>query len=66
MVVLSGPELVQIYNDAYAKLMGARHPGGLGQPNRLCWPEVWVFNAPVFAAVLRGETRSFEKPEAQH
>jgi PAS domain S-box-containing protein len=60
MVLLCGPELVQIYNDSYATIMGPKHPAGLGQPNRLCWPEVWAFNAPIFAAVFCGETRSFE------
>ncbi|MGK7871608.1 PAS domain-containing protein, partial [Falsiroseomonas sp. E2-1-a20] len=60
MVLLSGPDLVQIYNDGYARIMGPKHPGGLGQPNRFCWPEVWAFNAPIFAAVFCGETRSFE------
>ncbi|MGK7869435.1 PAS domain-containing protein [Falsiroseomonas sp. E2-1-a20] len=60
MVLLCGPELVQIYNDSYAQIMGPKHPAGLGQPNRLCWPEVWAFNAPIFAAVFNGEARSFE------
>src|SRR5688500_13391764 len=39
MTVLWGPELVQFYNDAHARLMGDKHPGGLGQPTRECWPE---------------------------
>jgi PAS domain S-box-containing protein len=60
MVLLCGPKLVQIYNDSYATIMGPKHPAGLGQPNRLCWPEVWAFNAPIFAVVFCGETRSFE------
>jgi PAS domain S-box-containing protein len=60
MVLLCGPDFVQIYNDSYARIMGPKHPAGLGQPNRLCWPEVWAFNAPIYAAVFCGETRSFE------
>ena len=59
MIILWGPDLVQVYNDAYRAVMGAKHPGGLGQRTRDCWPEVWAFNAPVYEAVLRGETRSF-------
>ncbi len=43
MVLLWGPDMVQIYNDAYRKIMGERHPAGLGQPIRLCWPEAWPF-----------------------
>ena len=59
MVLLWGPDLVQIYNDAYAVIAGARHPRALGQPTRDCWPEVWQFNAPVYEAVMAGEARSF-------
>lgn len=53
-VVLWGPELVQIYNAAYAAIMGVKHPDGLGQPTRTCWPEVWTFNAPIYRKVLGG------------
>ncbi|MEJ7810612.1 MAG: ATP-binding protein [Gemmatimonadaceae bacterium] len=55
-VVLWGPRLVQLYNDAYVPLLGVKHPSGLGQPTRACWPEVWDSNAPIYARVLRGET----------
>jgi len=34
MILLWGPELVQIYNDGRT-LMGQKHPAGLGQPTRL-------------------------------
>jgi PAS domain S-box-containing protein len=60
MIVLWGPDLVQIYNDAYRAVMGAKHPSGLGQPTRECWPEVWAFNAPLYDGVLqRGESFTF-------
>ena len=60
MIVLWGPRLVQIYNDAYRELMGAKHPAGLGQPTRECWPEVWPFNQPVYERVAgRGESATF-------
>jgi PAS domain S-box-containing protein len=55
MVLLWGPELVQLYNDGYRALMGAKHPAGLGQPTRECWPEVWHLNAPVYERVRAGE-----------
>ena len=51
MIVLWGPLHVQLYNDGYRAIMGAKHPDGLGRPNRACWPEVWDFNAPVFEAI---------------
>jgi PAS fold len=51
-VVLWGPELIQIYNDAYQPLLGSRHPLALGQANRVCWPEVWQINQPNFRQVM--------------
>lgn len=53
--LLWGPDLVQVYNDAYRAVMGAKHPSGLGQSNRECWPEVWHLNQPRFEQVLAGE-----------
>lgn len=60
MVALWGPDLVQIYNDGYRIVMGPKHPEGLGQPTRDCWPEVWDVNAPIYERVRAGETLSFE------
>lgn len=54
MIVLWGPELVQIYNDGYRDVMGAKHPAGLGQSTRKCWPEVWEFNGPLYKDVMNG------------
>ena len=59
MIALWGPELIQIYNDGYALICGPKHPRALGQSTRECWPEVWKFNAPIYEAVLSGESRSF-------
>ena len=56
MVLLWGEALVQVYNDGYRALMGGKHPAGLGQPTRECWPEVWHLNAPLYARVRAGET----------
>ena len=47
-VRLWGPELTQIYNDAYRPFLALRHPLALGQGTRVCWPEVWDFNQPIF------------------
>jgi len=60
MIVLWGTDLIQIYNDAYARICVDKHPAAVGQPTRECWPEVWQFNAPIYAAVFRGEACSFE------
>jgi serine phosphatase RsbU (regulator of sigma subunit) len=41
MLLIWGPELVMIYNDAYAPLLGARHPSALGRSLRDVWADIW-------------------------
>jgi len=41
MMIWWGPELTQIYNDAFAGLIGDKHPAAVGQPASDCWAEVW-------------------------
>jgi signal transduction histidine kinase len=60
-IVLWGKELIQLYNDGYRLIMGAKHPGGLGQGNRECWPEAWHINEHIYPRVFAGETVSFEE-----
>ncbi len=60
MIVLWGDDLIQIYNDAYRDLMGSKHPIGLGQATRECWPEVWHINEPIYRKALLGESLTFE------
>jgi PAS domain S-box-containing protein len=50
-IVLWGPELIQIYNDAYQPILGHRHPLALGQPTAECWSDVWQFNEPIYKRV---------------
>ena len=52
-LLLWGPKLIQIYNDHYRDLMGAKHPGGLGQQVQECWPEVWDFVEPICDGVMQ-------------
>ena len=59
MIVLWGPELIQVYNDGYAEIMADKHPGGLGVPTRQCWPEVWHINGPIYEQVWAGQTLTF-------
>jgi signal transduction histidine kinase len=63
MILLWGRELVQIYNDGYMQIMGAKHPAGLGMGNAECWPEVWDFNEPIFERVFKGEVVYLEDQE---
>jgi signal transduction histidine kinase len=58
MLLWWGPELVQFYNDAMLPSMGeAKHPSGMGQPARVCWPEVWpVVGTQLESVIARGES----------
>lgn len=60
MIILWGSELIQIYNEGYARIMGEKHPAGLGQPTRDCWPEVWHITGPIYDRVKNGETVTFD------
>jgi len=59
-IILWGPQLIQIYNEGYRPILGVKHPGGLGQPTHICWPEVRHINQPIYERVFRGETLTFE------
>lgn len=60
MVVLWGEDLVQVYNDGYMTVLGAKHPAGLGQPTRECWPELWDSMRGLYERVLKGEIVAFQ------
>ncbi len=56
MFVWWGPDLINIYNDAYIPVLGKRHPGALGRPARELWKDVWPAIEPQILAVMeRGE-----------
>lgn len=55
-----GPERTLLYNDAYAPMLGNRHPGALGLPFRVAWPDIWENIAPLVSRVFEGETVRFE------
>ncbi len=64
MIVLWGPQLVQLYNDEYRRIfMGAKHPRGMGQPTAECWPEVWHLNEPIYRRVRQREAVYIEDQE---
>ena len=41
ILLMWGPELVMIYNDAYAPLLGSRHPAALGSAASQVWGDIW-------------------------
>jgi serine phosphatase RsbU (regulator of sigma subunit) len=54
MLLMLGPELVMLYNDGYADVLGARHPDALGRTVPEVWPDVWPAIAPLVDRALSG------------
>ncbi|WP_160939386.1 PAS domain S-box protein [Teichococcus coralli] len=50
-----GPEQILIYNDAAARLYGARRSLALGRPLSETFPEGWATVAPLYARAFAGE-----------
>ncbi|HEX6098640.1 MAG TPA: ATP-binding protein [Thermoanaerobaculia bacterium] len=46
-----GPELIMIYNDAYAPMLGAKHPRALGSVGRDVWFDIWPVIGPMLGQV---------------
>ncbi|MCJ2066004.1 PAS domain-containing protein [Methylobacterium sp. J-088] len=71
-----GPRRVMLYNDAYAPMLGLKHPETLGRPFFDVWPEVEASVAPLMDRAFGGEAvRAVEietaplrngKPETAH
>ena len=59
MSVRWGPDLIVLYNDAYAPLLGDRHPQALGKPLRDVWPEIYAELGTLHEEILRGDRGSF-------
>jgi PAS domain S-box-containing protein len=56
MFVWWGPQLINIYNDAYVPMLGKRHPRAFGRPAREAWNDIWSVVGPQAEAVMtRGE-----------
>jgi len=59
VVLFWGPELVALYNDAYAPTIGDKHPRALGRPAHENWAELWDDLGPLLRGVMAtGETFS--------
>src|SRR5260221_5678853 len=55
-----GPEHVQIYNDGYWPICGAKHPHSMGQDFSQCWASAWPVIGAAFERALAGETSFLE------
>lgn len=61
MLVMWGPDLVQIYNQGYVPIFGDKHPLSLGQNAAECWADIWEDVGPLLRGVYdRGEAVYFE------
>lgn len=55
MLIMWGPELIQLYNNAYRKILDSmRHPRALGQRGPECWAEAWDIIGPQIEQVKSG------------
>ena len=54
MLLWWGADFVQIYNDAYRPVLGAKHPRSMGQRFRDCWSEVFHILGPMAERPFRG------------
>lgn len=61
MMIWWGPDLIQIYNEAYVPLLGNKHPDSMGQPAEECWSEAWGSLRPSVLGVLATGRASFEE-----
>ena len=64
MFVAWGAELNMIYNQAYAPILGLRHPAALGQPLSAVWPEGGNGMQQMIEQVWSGKTCSVEDTPA--
>lgn len=55
MFVAWGSELGFLYNDGYAEILGAKHPGALGSRFGDIWAEIWSDISPLVDTAMRGE-----------
>lgn len=53
MFVWWGSELIYFYNDAYAPVLGSKHPAALGASAPQVWPEIWSELEPLVGKVIR-------------
>ena len=52
IVLYWGPQRVVLYNDAYAEILGAKHPWALGRACEEVWSEIWSVIAPMLEGVV--------------
>lgn len=59
MLLWWGPELVQIFNEAYTRVLGAKYPAAIGEPGAQCWAEIWDEVGPLAEQVMAGGASTY-------
>ena len=60
MFVAYGPQLGLLYNDAYAEVLGAKHPASLGRRFEEVWSEIWHDILPIVQGAMKGQSTFHE------
>ncbi|GAB4027214.1 ATP-binding protein [Spirosoma koreense] len=55
ILIAWGPETIQIYNDSYRPICGAKHPESMGQNFRICWETALPVVGDAFSRGQQGE-----------
>ncbi|UEG54781.1 response regulator [Mucilaginibacter daejeonensis] len=55
ILIAWGPETIQIYNDSYRPICGAKHPASMGQNFRICWETALPVVGDAFSRGEQGE-----------
>ncbi|HYX38335.1 MAG TPA: ATP-binding protein [Oligoflexus sp.] len=58
--IVWGPQHIQLYNDGYWPICGAKHPQSMGQDFKQCWASAWPAIGDAFERALEGETSYIE------
>src|SRR5690606_19035193 len=59
IIIFTAQDYLAIYNDAYAEILGSKHPTAFGRPAAVTWAETWAELEPILLNVLKtGETYS--------
>lgn len=49
-----GPQFCCLYNDAYAPILGLKHPWAMGRPTQEVWSEIWHILEPLIKTPYQG------------
>lgn len=55
MFIAWGDQLTFLYNDAYSKILGEKHPSAFGARFKDIWAEIWADIFPLIDSAMKGE-----------